>query len=75
MILRSGENIYPFDIENRLEEHSDVIECAVVGVDHTVHDTTSILATIERRFGLAPLGTRDANASDLSTVFAAHPED
>jgi acid phosphatase len=45
------------------------------GVDHTVHDTTSILATIERRFGLAPLGTRDANVNDLSTVFAAHPED
>ncbi len=40
-------------------------------VDHVVHDTTSILATIERRFGLAPLGTRDAAVKDLSSVFDA----
>ena len=33
--------------------------------------TTSILATIEHRFGLAPLGTRDAAVNDLSTVFKA----
>ncbi|MBL8472520.1 MAG: hypothetical protein JNM98_12040 [Rhodocyclaceae bacterium] len=26
------------------------------GVDHTPYDTTSILATLERRFGLAPVG-------------------
>ena len=40
-------------------------------VDHTQHDTTSILATIEHRFGLAPLSTRDAAASDLTSVFRA----
>jgi acid phosphatase len=34
-------------------------------VDHTVYDTTSILRTLERRFDLAPLGTRDASAADL----------
>ncbi len=34
-------------------------------VDHTSYDTTSILRTIERRFDLAPLGTRDAAAADL----------
>lgn len=34
MILRSGENIYPVEIENRLDEHPGVRECAVVGVDH-----------------------------------------
>jgi len=38
-------------------------------VDHTSHDTTSILATIEHRFGLAPLSTRDAQVADLSSVF------
>jgi len=38
-------------------------------VDHTVYDTTSILATIEHRFGLAPLGERDQNATDLSAAF------
>jgi len=36
-------------------------------VDHTSHDTTSILATIEHRFGLASLGTRDAAVADLSS--------
>ena len=34
LILRGGENVYPFEIENRLEEHPEVIEVAVVGVDH-----------------------------------------
>ena len=40
-------------------------------VDHTQYDTTSILATIERRFGLAPLSSRDAAVHDLSRVFHA----
>ena len=38
-------------------------------VDHTVYDTTSILATIEHRFALAPLGERDKNARDLTPAF------
>jgi acid phosphatase len=40
-------------------------------VDDTQYDTTSILATIERRFGLKPLTSRDAGVNDLFTVFAA----
>jgi phospholipase C len=40
-------------------------------VDHTVYDTTSITATIEHRWGLAPLGTRDANAADLGNTLEA----
>jgi acid phosphatase len=40
-------------------------------VDHTQHDTTSILATIEHRFDLAPLSSRDSVVEDLSSVFAA----
>jgi acid phosphatase len=40
-------------------------------VDHTQYDTTSILTTIERRFGLAPLTSRDAAVNDLSNVFDA----
>ena len=40
-------------------------------VDHTPYDTTSILATIERRFNLAPLTTRDARVKDLSSVYDA----
>ena len=34
LIIRGGENIYPPEIENRLIEHPDVTECAVVGVPH-----------------------------------------
>jgi acid phosphatase len=38
-------------------------------VDHAPHDTTSIMATLEHRFGLRPVSTRDARVKDLSTVF------
>jgi acyl-CoA synthetase (AMP-forming)/AMP-acid ligase II len=34
LILRGGENVYPVEIEQRLEAHPDVLEAAVVGVDH-----------------------------------------
>ena len=37
-------------------------------VDHTVYDTTSILKLIEQRFYLAPLGTRDRDAGDLTNA-------
>ena len=40
-------------------------------VDSVPHDTTSILATIERRFGLAPVGPRDAAVADMRSVFEA----
>jgi acid phosphatase len=40
-------------------------------VDSTEHDTTAILATIEHRFGLAPLTDRDKAQNDLSSVWAA----
>lgn len=36
LIIRGGENIYPFEIENRLDEHPDVLEAAVIGVHHPV---------------------------------------
>ena len=38
-------------------------------VDHTTYDTTSILALIEKRFGLAPLSHRDAAAAPLLGAF------
>jgi acyl-CoA synthetase (AMP-forming)/AMP-acid ligase II len=37
MILRSGENIYPIEVEQRLDAHPLVLESAVVGQDHPVH--------------------------------------
>jgi phospholipase C len=38
-------------------------------IDKTTYDTTSILATIEHRWGLDPLSSRDANATDLAAAF------
>jgi phospholipase C len=38
-------------------------------VDHTQYDTTSILKFIETRFGLEPLGERDAKANGLMGAF------
>ena len=38
-------------------------------IDHTLYDTSSILALIEHRFGLQPLGTRDAKANDMTAAF------
>jgi acid phosphatase len=40
-------------------------------VDHTKHDTTSVLATIERRFHVRALTSRDRKVRDLGTVFRA----
>jgi len=38
-------------------------------IDHTVYDTTSILRTLEVRYDLAPLGSRDASVADLRNAF------
>jgi phospholipase C len=38
-------------------------------VDDTSYDTSSIMATIERRFGLPTVATRDGEVADLSGVF------
>ncbi len=38
-------------------------------VDHTRYETSSILSLIEKRWKLAPLGTRDAQANPLQNAF------
>jgi phospholipase C len=38
-------------------------------IDHTVMDTSAILKLIETRYGLAPLGTRDAASVDMTEAF------
>ncbi len=38
-------------------------------VDHTQYDTTSILRTIEQRWDLAPVASRDAIVNDLANSF------
>jgi acid phosphatase len=40
-------------------------------VDHTEHDTVSILSTIEHRYGLPALTNRDKQDNDLSSVWTA----
>jgi len=44
-------------------------------VDDTEYDTTSILATIEQRYHLNALSTRDAAVNSLSKVFDVRDED
>jgi long-chain acyl-CoA synthetase len=34
MIIRGGENIYCVEIENRLVEHEDIADAAIIGVPH-----------------------------------------
>jgi acyl-CoA synthetase (AMP-forming)/AMP-acid ligase II len=34
LILRGAENVYPIEIEHRLEAHPGVAEAAVIGIDH-----------------------------------------
>lgn len=38
-------------------------------IDHTQYETASILALIEKRYNLRPLGTRDATANPFSNAF------
>jgi hypothetical protein len=38
-------------------------------VDHTTYDFASLLAFVEKRFGLLPLTSRDASAPDMSAGF------
>jgi len=40
------------------------------GVDHTPYDHSSVLATLEYLFGLAPLTNRDANANNVVHLFS-----
>jgi phospholipase C len=37
-------------------------------IDHTTYDTMAIARLIETRYGLKPLGTRDASSGDLTSA-------
>ncbi len=49
LIFRGGENVYPVEIEKRIEDHPDVEECAVIGVDHPELGQTVKAVLVARR--------------------------
>jgi acyl-CoA synthetase (AMP-forming)/AMP-acid ligase II len=53
LVIRGGENIYPPEIENRLIEHEDVVDCAVIGVPHHLLGQ-EVKAFVVRRDGSNP---------------------
>ncbi|MCH2170220.1 acyl--CoA ligase [Myxococcota bacterium] len=66
MILRSAENIYPVEIEHRLDAHPQVAESAVVGVDHPEHGQ-AVKAIVVPEAG-ATLSTDDLEAWVAETL-------
>jgi len=60
LIFRGGENVYPTEIEHRLEEHPDVLEAAVVGVDHAELGQ-------EVKAYVVPMGDATPSTDDLAT--------
>lgn len=67
MIIRGGENIYPLEIENRIDDHPDVEEVAVIGVDHRELGQ-EVKAVIVTRAGrtIEPAALRDFVAETLA---------
>jgi steroid-24-oyl-CoA synthetase len=48
MIIRGGENIYCVEIENRLIEHPDILDAAVIGVPHpTLGEEVKAIVQVE----------------------------
>ena len=50
MIIRSGYNVYPREVEEVLYQHAAVLEAAVIGVPHELHGE-EIAAAIRLRPG------------------------
>ena len=55
LILRGGENVYPAEIEHRLETHPGVLEAAVIGVDHPELGQEVKAVVVPRPGSAAPL--------------------
>lgn len=51
LIIRSGFNVYPVEIEQVLNAHPDIVQSAVIG--RTVDDNEEVLAFVEMRGGKA----------------------
>ncbi len=76
LIIRGGENIYPIEIENRLVEHPDIDDAAVVGVDDTVlGQEVKAFVVIRPGAELAAQGVREWVAAGLAAFkVPAHVE-
>jgi len=48
MIVSGGENIYPVEVENALAGHSDILECAVIGVPDLKYGETVMAVCVLR---------------------------
>ena len=68
LIIRGGENIYPIEIENRLVEHPDVDEAAVIGVEHPTLGQEVLAVVVVRNGGsLSSRDVRDWVRSGLAS--------
>jgi long-chain acyl-CoA synthetase len=68
LIIRGGENIYPFEIEDRLEEHPEVVEAAVFGIDDATHgQTVKAVVVVRSGVALAPEALLEFCAVTLSS--------
>ncbi len=67
MIIRGGENIYPIEIENRLVDHPDIAEAAVIGAPHRELGQ-EVMAVVVARDGAAvdPAAVREWVAATLA---------
>ena len=70
LIIRGGENIYPTEIEQRLDAHPAVIESAVIGVEHReLGQEVKAVVVVGSEEG-AHVDTGDALVSELRTWVA-----
>ena len=68
LIIRGGENIYPFEIEHRLDEHPEVIEAAVYGIDSAIYGQEVKAVVVVRPGGeLTEAAVREFCAASLAS--------
>lgn len=65
MIICAGENIYPAQIEAALNEHPDVLECAVIGVPDALHGQCAAAYIVP--------ANADLQIRDIRSWCARHP--